>query len=122
VQPVLPRPVFDLDLLNKNWGAGKDILYRRILGLFQAEAEKLVQDIHTAVQQDNRVALARLAHTLKGVAGNVCALSFSQSAGLLECGAATATMAELQAMLMVMDADWRCVAAAIDQGGPPCGR
>ncbi len=98
-----------------------DALYRRILGLFQAEAARIVQDIHAAIEQDDRVALARLAHTLRGVAGNVCALSFSQSAALLEGGAATATTAELLALVKVMDADWRCLVETIGQGGPRFG-
>ena len=74
-------------------------LYRRLLVKFRDGQRDFVQRFEAARQGDDATAPARLAHTLKGTAGNIGALDVQHAAAALEAicinGAAATASAEL---------------------------
>jgi HPt (histidine-containing phosphotransfer) domain-containing protein len=111
-------PVFDLALLAENWGTADDPLYRRILGLFMAEAGRLTADLAAAHAVNDVPALHNAAHTLRAIAGNVCAMGLSRAAAALDESAPAASPADLAGLVATVQARWREVETAVAAGGP----
>ena len=63
---------------------GKTDLYLRLLGKFHASQQGFAAEFHAARNQADSSAPARLAHTLRGTAGNIGASALAQAAGALE--------------------------------------
>jgi len=63
---------------------GKRELYLSLLNKFVATQENVVEEIRTALQSQNYVVAERLAHTLKGLSGNIGAPTLQELAGQLE--------------------------------------
>jgi len=63
---------------------GNRSLYRNLLIKFYEEYPKADTDIANALEQGDRELAQRLAHTVKGVAGNIGANDLQEVAGLLE--------------------------------------
>jgi two-component system sensor histidine kinase/response regulator len=64
--------------------AGNQKLYLKLLGQFAEQQGPVVGQISTALAQGDTALAERLAHTLKGVAGNIGANSVQVAAGALE--------------------------------------
>jgi PAS domain S-box-containing protein len=93
VSAPIPPPTTDGDFpaiegLNSTEGlvrvAGNRKLYKKLLRQFLDQQGPAVDQITEALGQGNQVLAERLAHTLKGVAGNIGAKSIQASAGALE--------------------------------------
>jgi two-component system sensor histidine kinase/response regulator len=91
--PVTPLPSATqegliIDGLNAEDGlrrvAGNRILYRKLLRQFVDQQGPVVEQITVALSQGDQSLAERLAHTLKGVAGNIGASSVQTSAGTVE--------------------------------------
>lgn len=108
-------------MLVDNWGTPDDPLYQRILGLFRAEGVRLSAAIATALATGDRPTLRHAAHTLRGAAGNVCAMILWEVAGRLDDAALTATPEALRALADATHAAWLATLAEIDEGGPRHG-
>ena len=83
--------------------SGKEALYHRLLrGFAQREADAVTR-IEEALARQDRVQAERIAHTLKGLAGNIGAARLSDAAGALEralgSAAASAALAPLLAQV-----------------------
>uniref|UniRef100_UPI00117F9B41 response regulator n=1 Tax=Pelomonas sp. KK5 TaxID=1855730 RepID=UPI00117F9B41 len=86
---------------------GKVELYRRLLGKFHAGQQGFAERFAEARRDADPQAAQRLAHTLKGTAGNIGALEVEAAAGRLEAaclgGASAAALEEpLEALLLVL--------------------
>jgi len=64
--------------------AGNQKLYLKLLRLFTEQQGPAIQQITAALAQGDALLAERLAHTLKGVAGNIGAKAVQTAAGLLE--------------------------------------
>ena len=84
---VLPESIAGLDMANGlRRVLGKKPLYLLMLRKFVAGQKSVVPEIITALEIDDRDTAERLAHTLKGVSGNIGALSVQQLAEKVEAG------------------------------------
>ncbi len=63
---------------------GKLKTYKSILKRFCANNEKVAEEIKEAIGSDNKEVSVRLAHTVKGVTGNIGAVGLSQKAAEIE--------------------------------------
>jgi len=64
---------------------GDDLgMIQKIIALFLADAERLIKDLFQHTEQENRDVVKRLAHTIKGSAGNVGAEKLQAAAYLIE--------------------------------------
>ena len=63
---------------------GNQSLYQKILLKFYEEYPQVTSEITAALAEDGRESAQRLAHTVKGVAGNIGAGDLQKTAGLLE--------------------------------------
>ena len=64
--------------------AGNQVLYQKLLRQFGEQAGTVVAQVTTALDQGFTALAERLAHTLKGVAGNIGAKPIQAAAGNLE--------------------------------------
>ena len=76
-------PGIDLDALMARLNQNRQLLVR-LIRLFAHEHQGIAQEIGQRIQEDDLAAAARLAHGLKGVAGNLAALELQQRSGQLE--------------------------------------
>ncbi|WP_442968253.1 response regulator [Pseudorhodoferax sp.] len=99
--PVLARPVPGLDVAKGlRRVLGKRTLYLTLLGKFVSGQRDTVAAIRQAVAGGDLTTAERLAHTLKGVSGNIGALQLQRLAGELEEGLrGTPPAAEREALL-----------------------
>jgi len=67
-----------------NMVVGNQALYQTILGKFHASQALSLQEIQTALAANNRSQAIHLAHTLKGVSGNIGASKLHNAAATLE--------------------------------------
>jgi two-component system, sensor histidine kinase and response regulator len=63
---------------------GKPEFYGRLLGRFHDNQQHFVRDFHTALGTGDKEQMIRLAHTLRGLAGNIGAELLAEAAGKLE--------------------------------------
>jgi len=63
---------------------GNEKLYRKLLTKFHASNVNAMADIRAALEAGDRETATRLAHTVKGVAGNLGAVQLAPAAGALE--------------------------------------
>jgi two-component system sensor histidine kinase/response regulator len=63
---------------------GKQDLYHRMLLKFQESQGGFLQEFNDAVAMNDAASAARIAHTLRGTAGNIGAMTLAQSAAELE--------------------------------------
>ncbi|MEO5365925.1 MAG: transporter substrate-binding domain-containing protein [Magnetococcus sp. WYHC-3] len=82
---------------------GNEPLYRRLLGKFHAGQKDFVAQFHKLLDEGDLQSAQRLAHTLKGVAGNLGATGVQEQARLLEeaCGD-EGTAAQRQSLLAAL--------------------
>jgi len=64
--------------------AGNQALYQKLLRQFAGQQATAGEQIHAALQRNETALAERLAHTLKGVAGNIGATQVQSTAGALE--------------------------------------
>ncbi len=96
-------------------------LYKRILGLFHGETAGRMTELRAAIERADRQEICRISHTIKGAAGNVCALSLSAGAERLEREAPAASAEKLRELAGILDEEWRRLDEAVKQGGPHHG-
>ncbi|HEY0063499.1 MAG TPA: response regulator, partial [Telluria sp.] len=63
---------------------GREELYRRMLGMFRDTHGNFMDDFELALESSDAGAAARVAHTLRGTAGNIGARAIAAAAGALE--------------------------------------
>ena len=73
--------------------AGKKKLYRKLLRQFSSTKADAARDIASALAENDRALAERLAHTVRGVAGNIGAPAVQQAAAHLETAIAGAAPA-----------------------------
>jgi hypothetical protein len=100
------------------WGVPPDDIFATVIALARLEAPRLCAAAADSLRSGGRPALQRHAHTLKGVAGNICAVRLAALADLLSDAALTAPPPALEVRLAAVVAEWRRVADVIDAGGP----
>jgi signal transduction histidine kinase/DNA-binding response OmpR family regulator len=91
-EPTDDRPAFDRDEALA-YVCGDESLLAEILGLFLEDAPRLRAEIRAAIESRDAPTLARLAHTVVGVAGNFAAWRLVESARKLEAMGKTGELA-----------------------------
>ena len=90
VSPTTPIEVdpmeFDHDSALEILG-GDEVLLREILALFMEDCPRLMSEIEEAIDRSDADSLKRLAHTMRGVAGNFALKRVVESAMILEANA-----------------------------------
>jgi HPt (histidine-containing phosphotransfer) domain-containing protein len=76
--------VIDLAQVEAIWGGMEPAIYREIVQVFVAELEQRLRRLEGAAAADDRQALARQAHAIRGAAANVGAVPLSEAAAVLE--------------------------------------
>ncbi len=66
--------------------AGNQSLYIRLLGMFRDTKAGVPVEFRNAIERDDRVEAARIAHSLKGAAGNISANRLYRISSELESG------------------------------------
>lgn len=77
------RRAFDPSQMLENIGGDRE-LFGQLVELFVERHDAMLADIKEALASGNALEVERAAHTLKGTAGNLCALDVAQAAGRLE--------------------------------------
>jgi signal transduction histidine kinase/DNA-binding response OmpR family regulator len=88
-------PMIDRDQVAEIWGELDQGSYREVVGVFLDELEQRLADLREAAAEDDRRAIGRHAHALKGAAANVGGRPLSAAAAALEAAAGTAAPGEL---------------------------
>ncbi len=85
-QPVEAGPptAVDEEMFRKRLGSGKEALLRKLVGLFVAEAERLLPELGQAAAAGDAARTREVAHQLKGSSAGVAAVRFAGIAGDLE--------------------------------------
>ncbi len=79
--------------------AGDDVLVKEILAVFQTDSTERLAAMRAACSGDDRTALRRQAHALKGSSGQVGALRLSKICQALEAKAPAGPREELEEIL-----------------------
>ncbi len=83
----LPKHLPGLDITNGlNRIGGNQTFYRKILRSFMQNQAQMIEEIQSALEENDMELAARLAHTLKGVSGNIGALELHEVVRQLESG------------------------------------
>jgi CheY-like chemotaxis protein/HPt (histidine-containing phosphotransfer) domain-containing protein len=104
--------------------AGNKRLYRSLLEQFVTKQANVSSDIAEALNKHDREAAERMAHTLKGIAGNIGIGTVQEAAGRLEKAirdgnpSAEALVADLRA---VLDPHLAAIRTALGQSGSTAG-
>ena len=77
------KAIFDPAQMYQNIGRDTE-LFRQLICLFLDRHPNMLADIRTALAAADHTAVERMAHTLKGTAGNLCAAEVALTAGRLE--------------------------------------
>lgn len=103
--------------------AGNQELYHRLLRQFTQSQQGVPEQIRSALQEDRRPDAIRLAHTLKGLAGNLGAQALSDEAAGLEQSLAENTEAgpALARLESALASALSAVARVLDQRGADAG-
>ena len=118
---LLPQGIAGLDLqLGLRRVMGKQALYLELLGKFAHAQDRVPAQIDSALQAGDRALARRLAHTLRGLAGNLGASALQQQAAAVEGaiaeGTASAALAPLLAGLaQLLDPLTAALKAALDR-------
>lgn len=107
-------PVFDLNFIQDQWGNIADDTYRMVLEIFTPEMDQLCAALHEAAARQDRAALRRCAHTLRGAAQNVGAARLAREADLIERSAE----GDLAVRLAGLERARHDTAARLKAGGP----
>ncbi len=107
------KPVFSVDreCMAEMWEDAGPALFRRMAALFEGERQRSVMQIQSAMNANDRTALAFAAHALRGAAAYVCAAGLRDLAMHLEREAHDATPERLLALVVA-------IGAASDAAGP----
>ncbi|GHC88411.1 hypothetical protein GCM10007320_35280 [Pseudorhodoferax aquiterrae] len=118
--PVLARPVPGLDVAKGlRRVLGKRSLYLALLGKFVQGQRDAAAAVRQAVAAGDRATAERLAHTLKGVAGNIGALQLQGLAAELEEGLRSGASADrLEALLDAVATPLQALVQAIESQLP----
>ncbi len=116
--PTPTAPPFEPACLRDLWGLPPDEIFAAVIARVRTEVPRLCAAAADSLAAGRRAELERHAHTLKGAAGNVCALRLAALAAALTEAAATAPPALLTQSLASVVEEWRLVEAVIDAGGP----
>ena len=118
--PVLARPVPGLDVAKGlRRVLGKRSLYLALLGKFVQGQRDAAAAVRQAVAAGDRATAERLAHTLKGVAGNIGALQLQGLAAELEDGLRSGASADrLEALLDAVATPLQALVQAIESQLP----
>ena len=112
-KPVLaPEPIERLREMGQALGAD---VPRRILELFLADAATRLSELRRSVKAADATALEHTAHSLKGSSANLGALAFADLCHELEERSAAAQLAGAEGRLLVLEAEYRKVEAALRQ-------
>jgi two-component system sensor histidine kinase/response regulator len=98
---------------------GRSDLYLTLLRKFVAGQREVVDQIRAALAAGDLEGARRLAHTLKGLAGNIGAAALQQAAATLEAALATPQPAVVAAPLDACEQALQTVIATLDSGLPP---
>jgi len=112
------RPAFDLVAICDQWGSTRDPAYLQVMAVFASEANELCNNLRAAHEVRQPSALRVAAHTLRGAAGNVGALTLAECAASLEASAMHMTQQELRALLVDLETAWREVRDALCSDEP----
>jgi two-component system, sensor histidine kinase and response regulator len=99
---------------------GKASLYRSMLQKFTTGQKQTIEQIRAALEQNDRPQAERLAHTLKGVAGNIGAGPIQEAAAILETAIRNqAPQAEIDRLLPPLQAALMALIDPLEQMLPP---
>jgi signal transduction histidine kinase/CheY-like chemotaxis protein len=96
---------------------GNRKLYRDLLIKFSEEFAGSTEDIRKSLEGKDRKSAERIAHTLKGAAGNLGAEELQEKAALLDSALKEATTGGGESMLSDFDTTLRSLISAIDGAG-----
>ncbi|MGE0497700.1 MAG: response regulator [Ramlibacter sp.] len=113
--PKLPRDVPGLDTaLGLSRMMGKQPLYLAMLGRYVQGQHHVAQQVREALAVGDFVLAERLAHTTRGVSGNVGAVTVEAAAGALELALrAKLDLPEIKERLELLDASMRALIGAL---------
>jgi two-component system, sensor histidine kinase and response regulator len=98
---------------------GKRELYQRLLGKFAASQKDFPAQLRAALAAGESETAGRLAHSLKGLAGNLGAMDLAAQAATLESAVKDAPHAELETVLGELEQSLLALVAAIETLCPP---
>jgi len=94
-------------------GLNADQFLAQLIDVYLEETPLLMQAIHTAVAQNDAVAMQQAAHTLKSSSASLGAISFSKLCEKLESLGHSSTMAEAREVVVQFDSEYERVKIAL---------
>lgn len=101
---------------------GKAELFRKVLATFRKDYINAIREIEESLEQGDFERAQRMAHTIKGLAGNLGAASLSESSGTLESRLQNGAKEDLEELLSQIERDLREVldsAAVLESQAAP---
>ncbi len=94
--------VFDARAMLANIGGDED-LFGELICLFLSRQNAMISNIQTAMARGDSAALQHAAHTLKGTAGNLCAVEVVGLASQLEAAGRLGTLDKAPALALQLE-------------------
>jgi PAS domain S-box-containing protein len=114
--PSMRRATLDLsalDVLRELQRPGSTDVVARVIGLYEAEAPRLLGQLQTAIAQGDADSAVRAAHTLKSSSANVGAKHMADLCRIVETHARSQGLPGLDALVTDLDAEYRRVSEAL---------
>ena len=101
--PPPPTPAFDVDAITRVRRVGGDELLHRLIGLYVETTRQRLGDLQACVGASELPGIARAAHSIRGSAGNLGALSVMQTAAEVESAALAARAPDLPRLVAALE-------------------
>ena len=114
--PSMRRATLDLsalDVLRELQRPGSTDIVARVIGLYEAEAPRLLGQLQTAIAQGDADTAVRAAHTLKSSSANVGAKHMADLCRIVETHARSQGLPGIDALVTDLDAEYRRVSEAL---------
>jgi HPt (histidine-containing phosphotransfer) domain-containing protein len=115
---IMSAPTFDRLHIEAQWGDLADDTYQAILQIFLDEGKTICANLRSSLGANQRDAMLRSAHTIRGAASNVGALHLADCADRLEAAVENADTESLAKLVDDVEVAWRDVLLVIEAGGP----
>ncbi len=115
----LPPPIEQASLLNlRTIGGDDDGFVAEIVQMFREDTPPQFVELSDCVAHADPVRLAKVAHSMKGSAGNFGAKHFRHLAEAIEAIAKSGSLASAPAAIAALQAEYERVLAALDKALP----
>ncbi|MBK8478869.1 MAG: Hpt domain-containing protein [Opitutaceae bacterium] len=115
----LPPPIEQASLLNlRTIGGDDDSFVAEIVQMFREDTPPQFAELSDCVAQADPVRLGKVAHSMKGSAGNFGAKHFRHLAEAIEAIAKSGNLAQAPAAIAALQAEFERVLTALDKALP----